>query len=84
LLAAAPGLVIWFAGLVVIIRASGPAARLRGGRMMALGFGLFVAGLALSLVLDGVARGSPALVLGTLVVQGPIVVVFFWIAFRMK
>jgi len=58
LLAIAPGLVVWLAGLVVSRRATDPSTTMRGGRMTAIGFALVFLGLALLLVLTVVLTGS--------------------------
>ncbi len=74
------------AGLVIIIRAPGqdPVVRLRGVRMMALGFGLVVLGPALVFVIEGVVRGDPMLIIGPFVAFGPFVFLMFWFRHRVR
>jgi hypothetical protein len=85
-LAATPGLVIHIAGVVTILRPRGsdPAVSLRGGRMMLFGFGLFVLGPALVLVIEGAIRGDPLLIAAPFVAFGPAVVLRFWFARRVR
>jgi hypothetical protein len=84
--AATPGLVVLVGGIVGILRAptSDRAARLRGARLNAIGFGLFVLGLALALAWVGSARGAWVLVVFAVVVLGPQVAFMLWLARRMR
>lgn len=84
--AATPGLVVLVAGIVVILRAptNDRAARLRGGRLNAVGFGLYVLGLALALAWVGIARDAWVLVVFAVVVLGPQVAFMLWLARRMR
>ena len=87
-LAAAPGLLVALAGEATILRPQGsdPAVALRGGRMVLLGFGLFVLGPALVLAVEAVTRGNPLLVVGLVVAFGPAVAfpIWFWRRTRPK
>lgn len=87
-LAAAPGVFIALAGEVTILRPQGsdPAVSLRGGRIVTLGFGLFVLGPALVLAVDAAMRGNPLLVVGLVVAFGPGVAlpIWFWRRIRPK
>ncbi len=79
-LAAAPGIVIFLAGEVTILRPRGSnlAVSVRGGRMVLLGFGLLVLGPTLVLAVDAATRGNPLLLVGLLVGFAPSVALPLW------
>lgn len=58
LLAVAPGLMVWLAGLLVTRGARGTSATRIGGRLTTVGFAMVFGGLALLLVVSAVLGGS--------------------------